>query len=192
MHHATFSTHSFSALDQFDAWHSWYAPVFDTESRPPLTEGFPAKAKVWTLAGFAFSRVTTPPVSTTRSKTLVRRNPLDHWCISLSKRSATSIEVRDKSGAIPAGLPFVFSLGEELHSDRSFDRVQLYLARDSFHAVAPLLDAARGIPLGTPGGHLLADYLLLLERNIPQLSAVDGPRLAPAIQAMVATCLAWR
>ena len=42
----------------------------------------------------------------------------------------------------------------------------------------------------TPEGHLLADYMILLERNIPNLPASDGPKLARAIQAMVSACLA--
>ena len=190
MHHTAFATHSLPTLDQFDAWRSWYAPVFDTGSRHPRAEGFRAKTSVWKLDGLVFSRVATPPISTTRSKTLIRRNPVDHWCISLSKRSATRIQVAGRTTTIPAKVPFVFSLGEELSSDRSFDRIQLYLARDSFQAVGPLLDAARGTPVSMPEGHLLADYLLLLERNIPHLSSTDGLKLAQATQAMVAACLA--
>ena len=77
-----------------------------------------------------------------------------------------------------------------LSSERSLDRIQLYLARDSFQAIAPLLDAARGQALDTPEGHLLADYMLLLERNIPDLPAEDGAKLALAIQAMLSACLA--
>jgi len=87
-------------------------------------------------------------------------------------------------------VPFVISLGREMYQERAGDRLQLYLARDSFQAIAPLLDAARGTVLDTPEGKLLADYMLLLERNLPHLPASDGPKLAAAIQAMLGACLA--
>ena len=70
------------------------------------------------------------------------------------------------------------------------ERVQLLLARDSFQAIAPLLDAMRGMALNTSQGRLLADYMLLLERNLPNLTPEDGSRLPGAIQAMLAACLA--
>ena len=50
--------------------------------------------------------------------------------------------------------------------------------RRASRPIAPLLDAARGTALDLPEGHLLADYMILLERNIPHLPAGDGPKLA--------------
>jgi AraC-like DNA-binding protein len=93
---------------------------------------------------------------------------------------------------VPPGVPFLLSLGEEMHIGRRQpdERVQLLLARDSFQAIAPLLDATRGMALSTSQGRLLADYILLLERNLPNLTAEDGSRLPSAIQAMVGACLA--
>jgi AraC-like DNA-binding protein len=91
----------------------------------------------------------------------------------------------------PAGVPFVVSLGDEMANDRSdYDQVQLFLARDSFEAIAPLLDVARGMVLDRPEGKLLADYMLMLMRNLPDLTAEHGSRLPSAIQAMLAACLA--
>ena len=82
------------------------------------------------------------------------------------------------------------SLGQETYQERERERIQLYLARDSFQAIAPLLEAAQGTALDTPEGRLLADYMLLLERNLPHLPPTDGPKLAAAIQAMLGACLA--
>src|SRR5690606_23905097 len=69
------------------------------------------------------------------------------------------------------------------------DRLQLYLPRDHFAALAPILDRARGLPLTGTTGRLLADYLRLLESSLPALPAEHLPRLADAIQAMVAACI---
>lgn len=187
---ATFTTHSLPLSEQFDAWRGWYASVFDTSPRVPTAEGFRAKTVSWMLGGFVFSRVSSPPIQMSRTSTLIRRNPVDHWCISLAKKSATALRIGERQVMIPARMPYVFSLGEEVSSERSQNRIQLYLARDSFQAIAPLLDAARGTALETPEGHLLADYLLLLERHIPELPAEDGAALARAVQAMIGACLA--
>jgi AraC-like DNA-binding protein len=187
---ATFATHSLPLSEQFEAWRGWYGSVVGMTSRQPATEGFRARATTWTLAGFVFSRATTPPIAISRTQTLMRRNPVDHWVVSLGKQSGTDLKSGRDALQAPAGVPFVISLGREAYQERERDRIQLYLARDGFQAIAPLLDAAQGTALDTPEGKLLADYMLLLERNLPQLPPTDGPKLAAAIQAMLGACLA--
>ncbi|MPZ35938.1 MAG: helix-turn-helix domain-containing protein [Rhodospirillales bacterium] len=187
---AMFSTHSLPASEQFDAWHGWYGSVFDTASRQPAGEGFRARNTTWRMGGVLFSRVSTPPIAITRTKALIRRNPVDHWGVNLGKQSAIDLKLERDAVKVPARVPFLISLDREMYQERARDRFQLYLARDSFQAIAPLLDAARGTALDTPEGKLLADYMLLLERNLPFLPASDGPKLAAAIQAMLGACLA--
>ena len=187
---STFMTHPLPSSEQFSAWRGWYASVLDVIARQPAADGFHGKAVTWIVDGFGFSRVSTPPVSTHRSKAMIRRDPVDHWCVSLSKTSLSEFKVANGRSIVPAMVPYVFSLGEEVSSERSLERIQLYLARDSFQTITPLLDAARGKALDTPEGRLLADYMLLLERNIPDLPAEDGAKLALAIQAMLRACLA--
>jgi AraC-like DNA-binding protein len=76
-------------------------------------------------------------------------------------------------------------------SERDHDeRLQLYLQRDHFRDLAPTLDAARGTALQTPMGQIFADYLNVLERNLPDLPAEDASRLGGAIAAMVGACVA--
>jgi AraC-like DNA-binding protein len=98
--------------------------------------------------------------------------------------------VGDSQLSVPAKVPFVFSLGQETARVRSQERIQLYLARDSFQGIATIMDAARGVVFETPEAHLFADYMVALERNLPNLRDADGPKLAHAIQAMVAACFA--
>jgi AraC-like DNA-binding protein len=157
-----------------------------------VDEGFPAENVTWKLDGFAVSRVSAPAISVIRTKTHIRRNPVDHWAVTLGTHSATRVKAaRDFSLNVPPRIPFVLSLGEEMRNERSQDdRVQFYLARDSFQGIAALLDAARGTALNTPQGKLLADYMLLLERNLPNLTLEDAPRLTNAVQAMLGACLA--
>lgn len=129
-------------------------------------------------------------VTTHRAGALLRRNPVDHWCVGLSKESATHFRIGAREGAAPARVPYVYSLQEEMWSERSAVRFQLYLARDNFQPIAPLLDAAQGTAFGSPGGRLLSDFIFLLERHMPQLRPERGPSLALSVQTMVAACLA--
>jgi hypothetical protein len=174
---ATFATHSLPASEQLEAWRAWYGSVVDMTSPQPAAEGFRARTSTWTLAGFAFSRASTPRIAIARTQALIRRNPVDHWSVSLSKQSATDLKFSRDMLHVPAGVPFVVSLGRETYQERERDRIQLYLARDSFQAIAPLLDAVRETALDTPEGKLFADYMLLLERNLPHLP-IGWPRPA--------------
>jgi AraC-like DNA-binding protein len=187
----TFSTHSLPVSQQLEAWRNWYGPIFEATSAGSQDEGFAAANSNWKLNGFTFSRVSSPPTCIDRTKYLLRRNHVDHWAFTLSKRTPSDVEVRGRALEVPPGVPFLLSLGEEMHIGRRQpdERVQLLLARDSFQAIAPLLDATRGTALSTSQGRLLADYILLLERNLPDLTPEDGSRLPSAIQAMVGACL---
>ena len=185
-----FTTNSLPASDQLETWSSWYGSVFETSSLQP-EEGFEAVNLTWRLDGLVFSRVSTPAISVVRTKTHIRRTPVDHWAITLSSHGATDLTSREASLRAPAGVPFVLSLGEEMHNERGEDeRLQLYLARDSFHGIGPMLDAVRGSVLNAGTGKLLADYMLLLERNLSSLAPDDAARLPGAVQAMLGACLA--
>jgi AraC-like DNA-binding protein len=63
------------------------------------------------------------------------------------------------------------------------------LSTSGFHEIAALLDASRAKAVDTPGGRLLADYMVLLARRLPDLASEEGARLAKAVEAMVAACL---
>jgi AraC-like DNA-binding protein len=185
-----FATHSLPAPDQFEAWRVWFHSVFDVMPRQLVEEGFPAESQLWKLDGLAVSRVSAPAIHVARTKALIRRDPVDHWVITLGHRVTTAVRTAGASLEAPAGVPFVLSLGNELISERSRDeRLQFYLPRNSFCELAPMLDAVRGTVLNTPLGRLLADYMLLLERNLPDLTPEDLPRLTGAVRAMVGACI---
>ena len=189
MQHEIFSTRSLSAADQLDAWRGWFDTVFDVTPGGAAAAGFSAESRISTLDGFAISRVSAPPLKALRTKAHIRRNPIDHWIITLGN-ATTGIEMPDGSMVVPERQPFVLSLGHEFVSERSDDdRLQFYLARDSFRDLAPLLDAAQGKVLNTPLGQLLVDYMVLLERSLPKLSKEDVSLLRVALGAMVGACI---
>jgi AraC-like DNA-binding protein len=188
----TFGTCSLPKPRQLGAWRAWYDTIFDVTSVQTPEEGFTATNSTWTIPGLTLSSVTSPANTVDRTKSVIRHNPVDHWVITLSKRSVSDVTTRGLSLEASPGTPFILSLADEIGIRRreQDERMQLLLARDSFETVAPLLDAARGMSLTTPAAKMLADYMLLLERNLPGLPPEDAARLKNAVQAMLAACLA--
>jgi len=188
----TFATHSLPAAQQFEAWRGWFGTVFDSTPRQPASDGFRAKVSTWILDGFTFSQVSAPAVDGHRTKAHIRRNPVDHWVLTSYRRGQTTIGM-DRTSLEPVlGAPFVVSLGEEVKAERSkdSDRVAFHLSRDRFQSVAAILDAARGHAVDGPQGRLLADYMLLLEQNLPDLGPDMAGRLGDAVRGMIEACLA--
>ena len=85
---------------------------------------------------------------------------------------------------VPARTPFVVSLADEMVSERGPDeRLQLYLARDRFRDLAPVLDAGRGDAVTGSLETLLADYLELLDRSLRQIDIASACPLRDAVGA---------
>ena len=94
--------------------------------------------------------------------------------------------------ALPPRAPVVLSLGEEIRvSHHEYDdRIQFFLSRDRFDRIGHILEAVKAECLPAAHGDFLADYMRLLERNLPTLAPSDTDRLSGAVEAMVAACLA--
>jgi AraC-like DNA-binding protein len=187
----SFYTSQFPRQLQFDAWRSFYKPVFEVVTDYPIDVGFPAELQLWTLGRFAMSRAIAPPAYITRTKAHVRKNPTDHWVVSYCARGAHSVVTGGISVEVPARVPYLWSLGQEfLHERTHMERIQFLLARDAFADIAPLLDTALGSALTTPLGFLLGDYMTALERHLTDLTEADFPGLRDAVAAMVGAAVA--
>ncbi|MBS0562135.1 MAG: helix-turn-helix domain-containing protein [Proteobacteria bacterium] len=186
-----FTTESLPPQQQFQAWRSWFDPVYDTLPHAPPNSGFAARSAIWQFAGGALARVNAPGLRATRTRALIRRTPVDPWIVTIGSGAVTSLSSRRGEISVPAGTPFIVSLGCEFASERGSDsRMQLYLSRDAFPDLAPALDALNGAPLDGSLGILLAEYLVWLERALPRLSPAERAGLASAVGAMVSACAA--
>jgi len=187
----TFATSGLPAPQQFDAWMAWFDGVFDVQPHDAPRHGFHAHSQSWQIGGCMVSRVQAPAIRVERNIKHSRRNPLDHWVITLGRQATSWVSSRDATLSVHPGIPFVLSLADEVTSERAGDqRLQLYMSRDKFDDLSPALDRARGAALDTPLGSLLGDYLVLLEQILPDIAPDDQPRVSDAIGAMVAACLA--
>ena len=187
----SFTTRPLHTRDQFEAWRAWYQPVFDLTPKHPAAGGFSAEINLWTLGGMAITRTIAPPADIMRTRGHFRHEPVDHWIISYCARGAHSAITAGVRLEVPARVPFLWSLGQEfLHERTHVDRFQIIMARDAYREMAPVLDAALGSTLDTPLGHVLGDYMIALERHLPDLAEADLPRLNGAIAAMVGAAVA--
>ena len=192
MHAHTFSTALLPVARQLDAWRGWYDTVFDVvPAREPETP-FVATNATWTLPGVTLSRVGSPANTVNRSRSVIRRNGVDHWVVTLSRNTVTRLVTLGAPLEIAPGMPFVLSFGDEstIERENHDERLQLILARDNFQAIAPLLDGARGIALEPNGARMLADYMQMLDRQVPTLEAECASRLSGAVETMLRACLA--
>ena len=187
----TFATQSLPPRDQLEAWREWHQPVLDFLPQQSTRYGFLAEVHLWKLGGLAMNRTSVPPVGVARTKRNLRRDPIDHWVISYCVRGTHFMNTAGTAVEVPAKVPFLSSLGQEfLHERTHIDRVSFLMARDAFRDIAPLLDAACGSTRDTPLGHLLGDYMMALQRHLPDIMEADFPRLARAVGAMVAAAVA--
>lgn len=185
-----FSTRQLDPRDRRSAWEEWFQPVFDVHADDIDGSDFNADYVIWNLDGVSLTRVSTPGARTVRTSSHLRRCPLDHWVISYCQSEPAFIVLDDRELDARAGVPFVWSLAQVSESHRvASDRLQLYLPRDTFPDLAPFLDSAVGMMLDSGPGRLLAEYLQLLERNLPALTPVESAGLSAAVRAMVAACI---
>jgi len=190
MQPVTLSTIDIPAPDQFEAWMGWFDGAFDVQPHVAPGPGFAAQTRNWAMGACLFSHVRAPGIRVTRGVAHVRRNPADHWMVTLGRHTITQVSINETAFSAPAGIPFVASLADGLTSDRpSDDRLQLYISRDKVAHIAPALERARGRALDTALGRLLGDYLNILERVLPEVAAEDLPGIVDSIVAMVAASL---
>ncbi len=186
----TFTTGDFRTHEQYDAWRGWHNQTFDGSPGAPARDGFLAKSNAVTMDGLALVRVSMPAMRVMRTRALIRRNPVDHWAINMGLHSTTRLTAGGATLGAPGRTPFVVSLADEMVSERGPDeRLQLYLARDSFRDIAPVLDAASGAVVTGPLGTMLAEFLELLDRNLREIDLAKITGLKDAVGAMIAACL---
>ena len=185
-----FTTTDVPKAKQFDAWRGWFDSVFDVTIDDPV-QGFCATSETWNFGYLGLSRVRAPQLHATRTAQLVRRNPIDHWNITVGHTRTLGEAGREHAIDIPAYAPFVVSLGRELASYREADeRLQLYLSRDAFPDVTAVLERVEGRPLNDAMGKLLAEFVVLLARSASAFSGTDPGALQHAVRGMLLACVA--
>lgn len=190
-----FSTEQLPAHDRFDAWREYLRPVADLA---PAADGVGTSAidlACWDLGNFAMCQERNSGTRFSRTLRRVKTVFADHWYLFLIKAGSNWV-VSDggwSSGQEIPGAPgqlSLYSLGEAFHGEMNpIEVLMLFIPRDAFARQAGRLDRLNNTIIDTTRGRLLSDYMLALERQLPNLTHDEVPAIVRATEAMIAACL---
>ncbi|WP_137124309.1 helix-turn-helix domain-containing protein [Roseomonas sp. HF4] len=186
-----FSTKGLPASQQFEAWREQCAPVLDMEPMPGQQDGYAAMHRVWKLGAMALSHVHAAPARFHRSARHIRRDSIDHWIISYVRTGSQTIRAGTSVTATSPRSPHILAMHEPLEGQReTVEWLALFVSRDLFPELAPMIDAATGRPIDGALGGLFGSYLDRLVDVMPLMTEAELPRAAEATRAMIAACVA--
>jgi AraC-like DNA-binding protein len=175
---------------RLDMWRSYFASLGDVTPLADTETDYSGSKEIWSLGGLALMCNCLPAMSFAREERHIRRDFIDHWMLRIGHSGQSHIRSGTRCFVTKPGLPTLLSLGEAFTSQRAEARwTTLYISRDGFPALSAGLAALGPGVLETPGAELLGDYLLLLERRLPELTVADVPMLVEATRSMIASCL---
>lgn len=181
-----FTTTAFPPKDQFEVFRAAHEGVWDLSLARSADVSFPAHQMVWDLGKLVFTRTRLPGRGYAHHWRHIRKTRLDHWYILLplhaSGLGGASME--------RAALPSLHCLSKPFESETAADGIlTLFMPRDLF---ASTLQLDESLNPETDGrlASLLGDYLLLLNRSLPDLRRTEVPHVVEATRCLMAMCLA--
>ena len=185
-----FSTSEVSVEDRFDAWRTVHSAAFDlTPSQD--NRNFRGRHRTWDLGGMAFQTFESDGLRFAGLAEQTKRDPLDHWVISLFVNGRCTIGDSKVLLENVSGIPHLTALGDPFHGEITAGKAHLlYIPRDTCRETAHLLDAASLTLLQDGMGGIFADYMLSLESRMPQLQQDDLAELVAATRALLLAAIA--
>jgi AraC-like DNA-binding protein len=185
-----FSTKDLPRKERFEAWRESYASIFDFGHPTEAGGDFSGSHRVWDLGSLIFSRVRTDELDFAGLAGRSRRDPLDHWMLTLllDGRSMTTVGSTQLVGN--PGAVQMHQLGHAFEGTISRSQLlMLFVPRDLCSDAAHVLDAAAFSRLDGGMGRMFADYMISLAARLPLLDTSDLPELIAATRAMVLACV---
>jgi AraC-like DNA-binding protein len=185
-----FTTSGLPKPHQFEAWRYNFASVLEFQTPRDTTGGFSGKQSIWDLGCFACSQVTTDALEFEGARPDPRREPLDHFILSvlLSGHSRTEVPSGTVHGS--AGVVQVHSLGRSFRGSLTdCEMVMLFVPRDFCPQVTQILSAAEFTTLNGGMGRLFHDFLVGLAKQLPSVESAQLPVLAKATRTMILACV---
>lgn len=185
-----FSTIDLPRKERFAAWQDSYSSVLDLHPDDDAAAEFGGGShEVWDLGSLVFSRVRTGSLAFAGLAGHGRRDPLDHWLLTLLLHGNTVTlagggSLLGNAGSVqmhPLGRPFEGNIsGSEL--------LMLFVPRDLCPDMAHVLDAIAFTRLEGGMGRIFADYMISLAVRLPLLERSELPELIAATRAMLIAC----
>lgn len=176
-----FSTKSIPKSEQFARWRDFVGAAVELTLVDAPHQGFDAEQDIWNLGRFVLTSARMPGRGYVRSWRHLKRDPLDHWCLVFCQGATPSMR----------GALSLRSLAQPFLGAGADERVlTLFAPRDLFASRSAAFDSVSPDIPDMGLGALLADYLLSLERQLPQLTSEQIPQVAEATRAMLLACIA--
>nr|WP_286157232.1 AraC family transcriptional regulator [Sinorhizobium sp. RAC02] len=185
-----FSVEGLAQSDQFAAWHDTFAPMLELTQVNHTTTEFRGRQKLWDLGSLVFAQISTDELAFTSLPGHVRRDPLDHWTITLLRSGKIRTDSERKAFACGPGEVQIHTLGRPFVGEVSnSEMLMLFVPRDFGHETALALGSAELSKLETGMGRLFSDYLIGVAKRLPTLTQKDLPGLVAATRAMILACV---
>lgn len=191
LHGLEFSTSELPPRDQFAAWRDNFAPMLSFAEPADTQHGFDGQQVIWDLGSLAFSKIRTQGLRFASLPGHVRRDPLDHWMMTLLLDGHSNTVGPTRVLDCDSGLVQVHPLGRPFEGTvTDSEMLMLIVPRDFCRDAVGTLDAAEFSALDTGMGKLFADFLVGLGTSLPTLNTEDLPGLVSAMRAMIVACVA--
>ncbi len=185
-----FSTEGLSRPDQFSTWHNSFAPMLELSDTNPMTSDFKGQQELWDLGSFVLARISTDSLAFSSLPGYVRRDPVDHWTMTVLLSGQISTDAARHAFTAGPGEVQIHSLGRSFTGvvEKS-EMLMLFVPRDLSLETAATLGAAEFSTLGTGMGRLFSDYLIDVGNRLPMLTQSNLPGLIAATRAMILACV---
>jgi AraC-like DNA-binding protein len=179
--------------EQFEGWRNSFGAMLeltDTADQD-ATRPFTGRQTVWDLGSMILAEITTDRLSFSSLPGHVRRDPVDHWTMTLLTSGFIQTETSRTSFSAGPGEVQIHSLGRVFDGDvRQKSRMlMLFVPRDFSVETAVTLGQSEFSTLSTGMGRLFSDYLTDVSNRLKLLQPGDLPGLAAATRAMILACV---
>lgn len=172
-------TFSASPTEQFDLFRSWHEGVSEAQPIQENFQTFPAHEMVWDLGTIAALRLEVLGASKRYRWCHLKRAMVDNWFLFLPFSKDRNSGEKRKAGKLIMGSlaePFEYVAEEDAY-------VGLIIPRS-----LPFIQSCR-IEIRDESSRFLADFMLLLDRSLPDLRVADVPHVTAATANLFAACL---
>ncbi|WAX93992.1 helix-turn-helix domain-containing protein [Aminobacter sp. NyZ550] len=164
---------------QFDLFRSWNEDVCEFEPVHDRFQSFPARQTAWDLGTMAALRLGLPGEGSRYRWRHLKRAKVDNWYVLLPLSG-------DRNGGDRrrAARPVIKSLAEPFEYVGEDDGCVALIMPSSL----PFIRSS-SVAIRDEASMLLADFMLLLDRSLPNLRATDVPHIVGATTSLLAACL---
>lgn len=192
---ATIPTTTFRSVDhpnsdQFEAWRERISVVFDVAPLAKRAGAFAAEAHAFHLGEIVVVRTRFDAQRFVRTLKQLRSDLLDHYLVQLYREGRYVGDVGGRDLEIRPGTVSVLDMARPIETRASAaDCTTLVVPRDVMHAALRCPADLHGLVAEGPSAALLADYIVALERQLPELGSEQAPHIVRATCDLLAACL---